>query len=252
VKLALECPTPLISEIQPLGDFDFALSHLVHSDSAYAEYYTNSKRKKILDNSTNELLHPVSLLEIKMAADIIHPDLVVAPDYLGDVKSTLKSLEATLKLCSMGRVLPVVQGRTLLDIISCLNTISDMGFDRVAVPFDIMTTRTDKPTLTEMAACRKVVVQKIELNFYSLDKVHLLGMTTLEELSSYSHTEIIESVDTGSPVLHGLKGLRYGVDCLLPKYEPTMNQMPENTSAHQGQLGDVFRNIAFLRKYTNK
>ena len=48
IKLALECPTRLLGDIQPLADFDFILAHLVLQDKEYAEYFSRSKRWKIL------------------------------------------------------------------------------------------------------------------------------------------------------------------------------------------------------------
>jgi hypothetical protein len=252
VQLALECPTALLSEIQPLGDYDFCLTHLVLSDLKYAVYYANSNRRKILDNSTNELLHPVSVDDIVEAAGIVKPDFIMAPDFLGDYRSTLNSLELSCSKLPHDKIYPIIQGSTIQEVIDCLKGIVKLNFSRLAVPFDILTKREDRPTLEVMAKNRRMVVHMIDRSFaeYPIDSIHLLGVTTLEELKDYETFPAVETVDTGSPVLHGLKGLRYGRDKMLDKSTPTMNQMPSNASAHQGQLGDVYYNISYLRKYT--
>jgi hypothetical protein len=250
MQLALECPTVLLSEIQPLGDYDFALTHLVLSDKKYAEYYTKSSRRKILDNSTNELLHPVSIDDIVKAAEIVKPDFIMAQDFLGDYKSTLDSLKLTCNKLPKGRIYPIIQGSTIQEAINCLKGIVQLGFARLAVPFDILTKREDKPTLEEMAKNRRMVVHMIDRSFaeYPIDYIHLLGVTTLEELKDYETFPAVETVDTGSPVLHGLSGLRFGRDKMLDKSTPTMNRMPD--WRERVSLADVYWNISYLRKYT--
>lgn len=250
MKLALECPTNMLSAIQPLADFDFALTHLVLSDKEYAEYYRNSTRFKILDNSTNENLKPCSLDDIKAAAEIIQPDLIVAPDYLVNHFATEVALEECLKIWPGDRILPVVQGLDLSHVVECAMFIETLGFwKKIAVPYDI-TCSHDAP-LTDMATARKKVVQILTGAEFVFD-VHLLGLTTLEEVSSYSNNLSVVSIDTGSPVLHGSEGKWFGRDPLLPKSQPTMNRMRDNQDL-SGEYPEinyetVYYNIAYLRK----
>ena len=249
MQLALECPTPLLSEIQPLADFDFCLSHLVLKDEEYANYYRKSNRVKILDNSTNELLSPLSLEEIKQAADIVKPNFVVAPDFLGDGVTTIESLKKALHYWDQSMLIPVIQGSTIQEVINCLKEIVRLNFcARLAVPFDILTNRS--ASLEDMAKGRRMVIHMLDMSYtqYPIDSIHLLGVTTLEELKSYDTYPQVESVDTGSPVLHGLKGLRYGRDRLLDKSTPTMNRMPNNYILG---LENIYYNISYLRKYTS-
>ena len=71
-------------------------------------------------------------------------------------------------------------------------------------------------------------------------------MSSLEELQSYDKFWV-SSIDTGLPVLYGLKDLRFGLDALPVKKEPTVNQFnPELLD--NPDLTDVFYNIAYLRK----
>jgi hypothetical protein len=243
MRLALECPTSLLQEIQPLGDFDFVLSHLVLKDKEYADFYRNSDRYLILDNSTNELLAPLSEPDIAKAAKIVNPDLVVAPDYLNDMERTLDALNDTVNYFGIRKVLPVVQGATVEECIVCADRLWNRGFDFVAVPYDITCERTD--SLGTMALARQKVVQAITHMGIPLI-VHLLGLTLLEELSRYGSE--VKSIDTGSPVLHGLSNRRYGRDTLLSKSTPTMNKMPVIDAENEAkQMRDVYYNLAYLR-----
>jgi len=247
VRLALECPANLLEEVQPLGDFDFILAHLVLGDSSYADYYRRSTRLKILDNSTNELLRPCTLDEIGKADSLVGPcDFIVAPDFLWDSKATIEALPQTVARFRFDRVIPVVQGDSLEETLGCASYYWSLGFRRMAVPYSLLTKPTD--SVGSMAKARGQVVFRLEFKFSLELRLHLLGMTTLEELHKYRSSRVVESVDTGSPVLHGLRNLRFGRDQLLEKSLPTLNQMP--TKYGSDQVQDVFYNIAYLRRFT--
>jgi len=246
MKLALECPASLLEQVQPLADFDFILAHLVLSDSAYADFYRGSTRTKILDNSVNELLEPLSLDQLKRAAEVVHPDLVVAPDYLGDSEKTISALDRAINVFGKGKVLPVVQGSTLREALDCSDYLHSELFTSVAVPYDITSRRTD--SLEVLAAGRQAVVMGLESSFST---IHLLGLTCLEELEAYRSSRKVVSIDTGSPVLHGLRGLRFGRDRMLAKAIPTLEQMgsPAGFEVDQGDVDfeSIYYNIAYLR-----
>ena len=68
MKLALETPTELLGDIQPLSDFSWILAHLVLADPSYAWFYSQYAGYKVLDNSVNELLEPISIESLAEAA----------------------------------------------------------------------------------------------------------------------------------------------------------------------------------------
>ena len=241
MRLAFECPTEILEEVQPLADFDWILAHLVLEDEQYARYYGESTRLRVLDNSVNELLQPCSILDIQ-EADIRlgRADLIVAPDYLGDSSTTERALDEIGEVFESSRLLPVVQGSGARDVKVCAEFILSRHFRQVAVPYDILCKRTD--SLEIMARSRSSVVRLLsELGF---TQIHLLGMTTIEELHSYWGCKGVESVDTGGPILNGLRGRHFGRDSLLPKVTPTLEQMPSKIVS----LEEVYYNIAYLRK----
>lgn len=243
MRLALECPTELLENIQPLADFDWILAHLVLSDDGYANFYAKSTRYKVLDNSVHELREPMELEELKEAADRIKADLVVAPDYLNDHFSTIDALEKATKLFGKERILPVVQGHEYRYILECFDYILKMGFDKTAIPARRAT------GLSLMAQKRKDVVTSLVNKAPIGFRFHLLGMTTLEEL--YNADKLwIESIDTGCPVLYGLKGIKFGVDDLPAKLVATMNQLSMDEYDYN-DLSLVYYNIAFVRRILN-
>jgi len=241
MNIAFESPTPLLEDIQPLADFDWILTHLVNSDKEYTEFYRNSTRYKVLDNSVNELLEPCSLEDMQKAEDMLGGvDCVVPPDYLGDSSKTKEALVEALTIWDQGILLPVIQGRNMDGVKEFAKTTMDLGFTRVAVPYDILCSRYD--TLEEMAESRISVVKSI-LPFF--EWIHLLGVTALDEFGHYKGMKVQFSVDTGSPILNGLYSRRYGRDTLLPKIIPTMEQMKLDRDWYSPT---TYYNIAFLRK----
>jgi len=249
MKLALECPTSMLNDIQPLADFDWILAHKVLEDKEYRKYYSESKRFKVLDNSVNELLEPVNLNSLNLAAGWVNPNLIVAPDYLGDVRKTREALDETIYMLGKGRVLPVVQGKDLGEVLDLLKTLLSLGLERVAVPYDILSSREDSSVM--MAGNRLKVVNSIIGKVPIRFEIHLLGMTTIEELENHNRGWV-KSIDTGVPVMMGLKGYRLDVDRLENKKRPTMELMEGITSLDPDfREMMVYRNIAYLRKILN-
>ncbi len=255
LQLALECPTYLLKDIQPLADFDWILTHLVLQDDDYAKFYRSSKRLKVLDNSVNELLEPCSLGKMEEAEELLGGvDLVVPPDFLGDSLATRGELYKACNLWTRDRILPVVQGDSLASVLECFEHIRELGFDRVAVPYDIICKRTD--SLETMAKGRLEVVNKI-ISIVPVDfQIHLLGMTTLEELERHNKGWV-KSVDTGVPIVYGMNCEHLDGNWNFKKDKPTLSQMPsyqEFLGGDQNEFGHklsaIFWNIAYLRKVT--
>jgi len=243
MRLALECPTELLEEIQPYADFDFILAHLVLSDPAYSAYYANSSRKKILDNSVNELGTPCTVDEIQAAALEVNPDIVVPPDYLGLVMQTIKSLDICEGVFRPHcEILPVLQGKDEVSVLVCLQFILNRGYDSLAIPYDLTSLKTDKVEL--MAERRASIVDFLKSR---VENIHLLGLDTLEELEFYRNVPQVTSIDTGSPVLHGLLGLEFGKDPLRDKQLPTLDCMPRSAYRDEGKLALVKYNVEYLK-----
>ena len=251
IKLALECPTSIISDIRPLTDFDFLLTHKVLQDKEYRKQFDMdapyNDREVILDNSTNELLSPESLESIVKAHKIVCADLIVAPDFLGDKDKTIKGVEIALKCFRHRQILPVVQGSTFCEVTSCLDKYWEMGFNKVAVPYDLLTGRDKSPL--DMGSKRLDIVMSLANRFEEV-RIHLLGMTVAGELKSYeSGNYKIDSIDTGLPILMGIMRLRLGKDNIPDKKSPTLNRMDavKRGDLTAKQWSDIFYNIAYLR-----
>jgi hypothetical protein len=181
------------------------------------------------------------------AAEIVKPNLIVPPDYLGDGEKTLKELISFVNTYS-ARVLPVIQGQNLEECRLYGKKIFEY-FSRVAVPYDITCSRDTEVNM--MAISRNGITSL--LKDIGFREIHLLGFTNLEELEGLKLVGwpgIRLSIDTGVPVLMGLEGKKLGRDKLKDKRVPTLDRMPGVDTLYM-QLSDVYYNIGILRRTTN-
>jgi len=237
MRLALECRPDLLELVQPFADFDFILAHEVLGNPEYLEFYKESTKEKIVDNSVNELGEPSTLEELGEAFSEVSADYVVSPDWIGDSLRTRNAYLESIKVFGKDKVIGVVQGETYEEAINCLRTYGGI----VAVPYDICSKKSDPPWA--MGLRRALVVCNIPLDF----QIHLLGFTSLDEFIYYENRPNVWSIDTGIPILLGLESKDI-LDPLSSKEKPTYNLM-ENKKVTQENWTAICRNIALLRRY---
>lgn len=244
MKLAIECPTQLLEQVQPLANFDWILAHKASQDGAYADYYKRSRRLKVLDNGVCELREPMGLSELIVIATSLSADFIVAPDYLGSTCLTIDALDRAREHVGECKIFPVVQGSSVDEAIECGRLIAQRRFDRVAIPI-----LRGEP-LGVMAYKRTTIVRSLA-GFFRW--IHLLGMTTFDEFRAYVDLPQVISIDTGAPVMYGLRGLRFGEFELEDKTTPTFNLMDEEVediveTDMPTELETIYYNVAYLRR----
>jgi hypothetical protein len=256
IKLGLECPDSIVDYILPLGDIYFSLAAEVLkrpvTGSSNFAYITSYPKYKYLDTSVNEEGTPCSLDEMRQASFLINPTKVVAQDFLGDSEKTLKALPEATEAFGRSDLLPVVQGSSLEEVLHCAHVIRGYNFTSLAVPYDLILGKMQP--VNRMARIRSAIVHYL-VNTLNFNSIHLLGLTSLEELYLYFFDKPtrdgIDSLDTGGPVLLGLNGLRYPTEYIFKK-DPTLNLMKVNPLAkvldyHDTEVGRAVWNIAFLK-----
>jgi len=196
IQLALEIPTSLLATFTPLTELDFALAHRVLEDEAYCSFYRNRApgRELILDNSMHELGKPLSPNELLLAVRKVQADFLIAPDELGQPAKNLSWFKETQALCSNDCQIAVVMcGNTPEERATFLNQVRYA--DMLCMPF-----REDRFTWFEQHAP-------------TWQRVHLLGVSSLEELAQWVTLEktlprIRFSVDTSKPIKAAMVGRR--------------------------------------------
>lgn len=213
MKLACEIPFQYLKSCALETDFDFVLAHLIlekdEVTKEYRNYYSQikdtSNRKMILDNGLFELGYAISDNDLLAAADIVRPDIIIAPDVLGDKN---KTIERFVKFTEGNKIKyglgGVVQGKTLAEAVECYNYFKTTSVKCILFPFGAR--YKDFECLNKDAQCMCSRIALIEYltknNLIDLNKWHhLLGSNLPYELRYLSKYNWVTSADTSIPML---------------------------------------------------
>jgi hypothetical protein len=194
IGVAFEIPSALLREVAPLADLDFALAHRVLEDWPYAKFFASRDlgRELILDNSFHELGKPLTVLELHEAARRSHADYVIAPDVLGEPAKNLQWFRETQEgLGSEFKIAVVASGNTPDDRARFLDATADAQM--LCMPY------------------REQRLAWFLENPARCSRVHLLGVSTLEEAHAWTTVagqfpHIRFSIDTSKPIKAAILG----------------------------------------------
>lgn len=220
MRISHEVPLCFLKHSLKFNDYDYALIHLFEQYPAYYNFFEDSiksGREVILDNSVFELgSHFDEHLYLKWIKQL-KPTYSIIPDKFGDAFYTIDMVKKwspiikDLSLQSIG----VLQGNTLSDFENCYKKISPL-VDKVAISFA-------QPLFEKLFPCenkdKSRAYGRLLLVNHLLDKGildvnkkhHLLGISLPQELLFYKSSvyDFIDTVDTSSPIVHGIKGILY-------------------------------------------
>lgn len=239
--IAHEHPLLLANLISDNTDYNYYISTIASQIPAYYEYAKKDARYKILDCGTFEEGKPMLDDEYLSYIEAIQPDEFIVPDHLFEKDKTIDSAKRWLDIIKEKNIesLPVavVQGKTLEEQVECYLVLIEL-FDKVAIPYDLPSTANydmslkTLPLLTLPCNGRYDLMKHLLQNelFRTDKKHHFLGIDTPTELVKYKQGELseykvstlIDTIDTSSPILHGLKGIEYNSEYGLLKKNKTM------------------------------
>lgn len=191
MKCAFELPTKHIKELREVQDFNFLLAHKVLESAEYRQAYGTGG---LLDNSQYELGEPMDLRRLRMAEQLMQPEMVIAPDWLGDRDKTVYAYrEASALLHS--DVAGVVQGTDILDMMKCYSELLKESCPFICLPFRLA--RTD---------LMSIIVRE---NLLKTDVwYHFLGLKSMDELREIMDLNLpYVSIDTSKPIKAAIHGL---------------------------------------------
>ena len=244
MKLSLEATTKLLPKIQGFGDFDWVSFPRTLSDSSYLDFFSNSSVPRIISMG-NGKGEPELKKTREMWEKLGGKDIIISPDFVGDHIKTITTYDIYCQEYGAESVIGVLQGSSYKEVLSCMNYYKG----QVAVPFNIGST--DSATNSMMALRRALVVSNIPSDRY----VHLLGFNNIPELEWYETKPNVISINTGHPILLGLKEQDIlSIDNDSDKSENTFDAMDVAEATCKGQLSQtqwtaIVRNIALLRRY---
>lgn len=245
------------------NDYDYALVHLFEEIPEYYQFFEDSVRDGrhvLLDNSIFELgvsFDPEKYIEwIKKLkpTEYIIPD--VLEDTLGTMDSALEWKEKHLPNVPEGiKSIGVVQGKSYNELVQCYQYMDDtINVDKIAISFDYSYYQEVCPHPNKWMAYALGRTQTLTrmLNDGIINKNkphHLLGCALPVEFFFYREGfDWIETVDTSSPIVHGLCDIVYEPGGIVNKQSIKLVDLIHSTPTTE-QVDKINWNLSVFRSY---
>lgn len=265
MKLSHEVPKCMLEESRYFNDYDYALVHLFEEDKEYYNFFIKSLkmgRRVILDNSIFELGEAFDFKKYAKWVNKLHPTEYILPDVLGNSNSTMSNVDKFLsingkKISKDIKVIGVVQGDTIKDMIDCYKFYSNhMEVDKIAIGFN------NKPYYNELSILDTMEEKCMEGRMMFINQLinnglinynkphHLLGCMLPQEFKNYKgkNYSFIDTIDTSSPIVHAIKGIKFGENGIYKKESIKMVDL-YNIKRIDISNEILFNNIKMFRSY---
>jgi hypothetical protein len=225
ILISHEVPVNFLYESRQFNDYDYALPHLLDSDSQYREYFINSKREGryiIMDNSLHELGSAYDNERLVYWINELEPNEFIVPDVWEEHSSTLynakewKQYQKDGIISSNTKLVAVAQGKTHSDILTCAwILVNNYDYQKISLSYGASAYNEifphPNPYIGKMLGRIYTVSKLAEEEWIKSVKLHLLGCALPQEFSYYNDPKFnfIESLDTSNPVIHGIMGINY-------------------------------------------
>lgn len=262
IKTFHEAPKSIFNEVQKCTDGDYALVNLFAENEEYFNLFNPKKRMVILDNGVFELGDAWNPDEFAGWVEKLQPTYYIVPDALENAEKTIDNFHSFLHDYKglPGKIIGVAQGWSYKELVRCYKAIEPYC-DMVGLSFDFSWYQNSpgvdywhkaavgrQQTLIKM--CDSGVINRHKPH-------HLLGVMLPQEMCAYAVLQQsgvfrwLYSVDTSNPVVHGLKGIRYGDFGLETKESQKLYTMI-NEPVSKRQLMDIMYNIKKFRGFCNE
>lgn len=257
-----ESPISLLPDSLTYNDYDYCLVHLMEQEPEYKDFFINSSkigRKILLDTSIFELGEAFNLEKYSYWVDTLKPYEYILPDVLENWVATIEnSTEFVQKYPNLiGKKIGVVQGKTYNEISNCYQYLDEkLKVDKIAISFDYSYYHELFPHANKWVSFmmgRILLINKlIKDSILNSNKPHhLLGCSNPLEFSFYKDPmyNFIESIDTSSPIVHGLREVLY--EGRLGNWVKEATKLADLIKAvpNEQQRTAIFYNIKEFRRY---
>lgn len=217
-----ESPLSLLQDSLKYNDYDYCLVHLMEQEPAYRDFFissSNNGRRILLDTSIFELGEAFDLNKYAYWVQELSPTEYILPDVLENAQLTMESsIKFVEKFTDLpGKKIGVVQGKTYNEILNCYEFLDKkLNVDKIAISFDYSFYEELFPHPNKWVSFmngRVLIINKLlQDGIINVNKPHhLLGCSNPLEFAFYKNPtyNFIESIDTSSPIVHGLHEIYY-------------------------------------------
>jgi hypothetical protein len=264
IKISHESPLSMLALSRTYNDYDYALTHLFEENQNYFNFFKESLeigRTVLLDCSTFELGEAFDRVKYASWINKLKPTEYIIPDVLESCDGTIGSAENWMSVSvyhvhTQSKIIGVVQGKNYGELVKCYTTLDKLGVNKLAISFDYSyyTEVFPHPNKWVSFMMGRVLTLTRLMNDGIINKNkphHLLGCSHPREFSFYTGPEYawIETLDTSSPIVHGLKGISY---CdKIGTWEKEKTKLVDLLDAHPDKetLKLIYHNIALFKNY---
>jgi hypothetical protein len=228
IKVSHEVPICMLEKSRSFNDYEYCLCHLYDDEKRpeYKNFYDESVKKKrhvILDNSIYELgktFDPDKYAEI---VALLNPTEYIVPDAFDNAEETLELRHEWHKKYELhleSKPISVVHGHDYNSLKKCMKQLLTFN-GRIAFNFadkvynKIGDIKNNKDMSIAMGRCKVISMLDEDMLLPYSKKYHLLGCTLPQEYvyaNSFPYLKhFFSSIDTSSPVVHGIKGIKYEI-----------------------------------------
>lgn len=223
IKIAHESPISILSEVDEITDYSYALVHLFETHPEYYRHFHAARhiydRDVLLDNSIFELGTAFDPKRYVHWIEELQPNYYVLPDVLENGYETVNNFAKFADEYNNlpGMKIGTVQGKTYDELVNCYKFMSENA-DMIAISFDLsyyqIAAVGNSKLQRQMNGRAKLIRELINDNVWNHEKPHhLLGCSLAKEFAIYAKDKYnyrsIYSADTSNPVVAGIKGLKY-------------------------------------------
>ena len=246
MKLGLELPTKVLTQLSQLTDIDFCLAQNALEDPEYAKFFKGQSAKGrmvILDNGFHEMGHPLSIPELEKAFGLVNPSFVVSPDWFGKPIETFDAFQQAKKVFPKEKLAVCLAANGEIDLPQFfMNVCGEAGM--LCLPY--------RANRKEWFISLIHMFPRMRWPKY----LHLFGMSTFDDLLYFREATIYYgwkcgdvSVDTAKPIKHGLLG-KYIHEEMDLRHADISSITLHKQIPNQAQLEACLFNIAYLRRFT--
>lgn len=263
MKISHESPLSLMPQSRKYNDYDYALVHLFEEIPEYYEFFVesvNQGRHVLLDNSIFELGTAFDAGKYFEWIDKLKPTEYIIPDVLED---TLGTMDNALdwkenywgKTPKNSKCIGVVQGKSYEDLVNCYQYLDKViNVDKIAISFDYSYYLEVCPHPNKWMGYTLGRVQTLTrmLNDGIINKDkphHLLGCALPLEFFFYREGfDWIDTIDTSSPIVHGLLDIVYEPGSIVNKQSIKLVDLIHTTPTHE-QIDKINWNLSVFKSY---
>ena len=266
IKISHESPLSMLEISRTYNDYDYCLVHLLEDYPEYYKFFVDSLnmgRHVLLDNSIFELGTAFDHKKYAQWIQKLQPTEFIVPDVLEDCQGTIDSAKKCLwhdwDFVNNSKVIGVVQGKTYGELVKCYVTLDqEIGVDKLAISFDysyyLKVFPHPNKWVSYMMGRVMTLNQLMNDGVINKDKPHhLLGCAHPREFSFYQGPEYnwIETLDTSSPIVHGIKRIRY--TDVIGSWKKESTKLVDLLDAVPDEIQEriIANNLVEFRNYVN-